>query len=162
MASPLFEMSADARLLRQKLAKVGVGEEISYADLSKEVSRDVTGCFAALHSARRSLLNSDQIVFEAIRGIGLRRLSDAEIVDASERDITKVRRAAKRGAKKLLSVGDFSALSNEKQLQHTTRLSVMTMVAHAASDKGIEKVEKAAAGRSNELPIAETLAAFGK
>jgi hypothetical protein len=153
-------MSADARLLRQRLSKVAVGQEISYEELSREIGRKVAGSCTALQSARRSLLNSSQIIFEPVRGVGLKRLSDSEIVDASERDISKVRRAARRGAKKLLSIADYSALPSDKQLQHTTRLSVMTMIAHAASDKGIEKVEKAAAGRAQELPIAETLKAF--
>lgn len=160
MAAPLFEMSADARLLRQRLAKMQAGDEVSYAELTKEIGRDVDGACSALQSARRSLLNSNQIVFDVVRGVGLRRLTDAEIVDASERDIAHVRRAARRGAKKLLSIGNFDALPNDKQLQHTTRLSVMSMIAHTTSDKQISKVEKAASGRSQELPIAETLAAF--
>ncbi|MFN3891955.1 MAG: hypothetical protein ACK4MV_16290 [Beijerinckiaceae bacterium] len=157
-----FEMSADARLLRQRLALVKIGEVISYDDLGKEISKHVSGAFPALHTARRSLLNNDGYVFAVIRGEGLKRLSDEEIVSASDQDVNRIRRTAKRGARKLASVADYSSLSNAAQLRHTTRLSVMTAVAHMASSKGIEKLEEPAKGRAKELPISETLAAFAK
>lgn len=160
MTAPIFEMSADARLLRQRLKKIQVGETITYDELSKEISQPVDGSFQALQSARRSLLNHDNYVFETIMRVGLKRLSDSEIVSASERDVSKIRRAAKKGAKKLTSVQNYAGLSNDVQLQHTTRLSVFGLIAHAASDKGIEKVSQKAAGRTTELPIADTISAF--
>lgn len=157
-----FEMSADARLLRQRLAAVKIGESVTYADLSREISKPVDGAFPALQTARRSLLNNDGYVFAVIRGEGLKRLSDEEIVAASDQDVNRIRRTAKKGARKLASVQDYGAMSNASQLRHTTRLSVMTAVAHMASSKGIEKLEEPAKGRAKELPISETLAAFAK
>jgi hypothetical protein len=157
-----FEMSADARLLRQRLEAMKPGEFVSYASLSEEIAKDVSGATPALHTARRSLLNNDGYVFAVERGKGLKRLRDEEIVSASDQDVNRIRRTAKKGARKLASVEDYAAMSNGAQLRHTTRLSVMTAVAHMASSKGIQKLETSANGRAKELPISETLAAFAK
>lgn len=139
-----------------------IGEIVSYDDLGQEIAKPVAGGCPALQTARRSLLNNEGYVFAVIRGEGLKRLSDEEIVAASDQDVNRLRRVAKRGARKLASVGDYAAMSNQCQLRHTTRLSVMTAVAHMASSKGLEKLEGAAAGRAKELPISQTLAAFTK
>jgi hypothetical protein len=157
-----FEMSADARLLRQRLASMKTGDFVTYADLSSEIAKDVSGATAALHTARRSLLNNEGFVFAVVRGEGLKRLGDEEIVSASDQDVNRIRRTAKKGARKLASVTDYASMTNGAQLRHTTRLSVMTAVAHMASSNGIAKVEASANGRAKELPISETLAAFAK
>lgn len=157
-----FEMSADARLLRQRLATMKPGDYVSYAELSTEIAKAVDGTTSALHTARRSLLNKDCFVFAVERGKGLKRLVDGEIVSASDQDVNRIRRAAKRGARKLASVENYAAMPNDAQLRHTTRLSVMTAVAHMASNTGIKKIEASATGRAKELPISETLAAFAK
>lgn len=158
--APLFEMSADARLLRQMLNKAKIGDIVKYSEMSAEINHEVTGSTSALHSARRSLLNHDNYVFETIPNVGLKRLTDTEIVSASERDVNRIRRAAKKGAKKLASIVNYAALPNDAQLQHTTRLSVFGLIAHAASDRGLDKVSEKASGRHTELPIADTIAAF--
>jgi len=152
-----FEMSVDARLLKQRLEKVKVDEVINYTDLSKEISRPVKGSSGCLQTARRSLFNSSRILFAAINGVGLKRLSDNGKIDASDLDVRKVRRAARRGAKKLASIDSFEKLTPAKQLAHTAKLSVLTAVAHIATDKQVTAIEGAVSGRANELPIAETL-----
>lgn len=161
MKPAMFEMSPDTRLLRQRLRTVAVGGTITYAELGSVISKPVTGSFPALQSAIRSLLRHDAIVFAAIRGVGLKRLNDEDIVSVADRDVDGVRRKAKRGVLKLSSVADYSALPPAKQLAHTARMSVLTAVAHMATDGGMKKVEAAAAGRSGELPISDTLRAFG-
>jgi hypothetical protein len=161
MTKPMsFEMSADTRLLRQELAKVKVGETISYEKLSAAISKNVSGGTASLQSARNSLLKNDRIVFAVVRCVGLQRLGDEEIVDASQARRDSIRRGAKRAAREITCVADYSSLSAPKQLLHTAALSVFTAIAEMSSDKGVERVKGAAQGRSGELPIAQTLAAF--
>lgn len=159
MKPAMFEMSVDARLLKQRLAKVSPGETISYTELGKEISRMVCGATSELQSARRSLFNDEGIFFSPVRGYGLQRLTDEAKVDASVSDLSKVRKAAKRGAKKLASVEKYDALPPEKQLQHTIRMTAFTALAHISSDKNVEAI-KSKVSTAKELPIAETIAAF--
>lgn len=161
MNNAMFEMSPDTRLLRQHLRTVLIGSTVKYEDLSAVIGKPVDGATPSLRSAINSLLKQDNIVFATIRKTGLERLSDERIVSNSDSDIDGIRRKAKRGARKLTCVGDYSAMAPGKQLAHTARLSIMTMVAYATSDTGLKKVEGASVNHKNELPLAETLKAFG-
>lgn len=156
----VFEMSADTRLLRQALSRVAVGATISYESLSAEISKPVSGSFAALHSARDSLLRHDRIVFSVIRGEGLKRLDDREIISAGDEDVSAIRRKSRKALRKLTAIADYNALSPADQLRHTATVSIFAAVADMATDKGVKKVEATAQGRSGELPIALTLSAF--
>jgi hypothetical protein len=164
MKAPLFEMSADARLLRQELEKVEIGKHVTYDVLGKAIGKDVSGSTGALQTARRSLFREKQYVFSPISGVGLHRMNDEEIVANSDRDINHIRRTARRGAQRIAAVQSYEGMTPAKQLQHTTRLSVMTAIASITTTKSIEKIEgSAVAGaKARELPIAETLSAFLK
>jgi hypothetical protein len=159
MKPAIFEMSPDTRFLRQKLRALGQGVEVSYADLGKEIGKEVGGGFPALQSAVRGLLK-EGYVFSPIRGVGLRRLTDAEIVSASDGDITSLRRRAKRAAKKLSSV-EYQKLTPAQQLAHTAKTSIMGAVASMTTDRAVNAIEKVAGGKAGELPIRETMKALG-
>lgn len=162
MKNPIFEMSADTRLLRQRLATVGIGETITYEELGAEVSKAVNAGFPSLNSARQSLLRNEQMVFAPIRGVGLKRLGDADIVKASDRSVQRVRNAARQGVRQLAAVQDFASLPPKDQLAYTTKMSVMVAVSSMVSNRALTKAEDkvALSGRTKELPISETLEMF--
>jgi hypothetical protein len=86
-------------------------------------TRDLESIRPAIASARRILLN-EKIVFQPIPKYGLRRLSDSEKVQSTERFKTVIRRAATRGIKRLDSVDKYELLSPADQM--TARLNRMT------------------------------------
>lgn len=155
-----FEMSSESRVLRQRLRQAKIGEVVSYAQLSADVGKAVSGASGALQSARRALLNDEHMVFDVVYGVGVKRLADAEIVAASDRDLAKVRRAAKRGARRLASIGNFAALSPKDQLRYTLGMSVLALVNHTTSDRAAQAIAASASGRASQLPITETIAAL--
>jgi len=154
-----FELSADTRFLRQKLAEVKAGDTISYAALSEAVGKPVDGAFSALQSARRKM-EKEGFVFSPIRGVGLIRLDDAGVIDAADSDIAAMRRKARRSGVKLSTVS-YDALPDGKKLAFTAKASIVGAIAAIATNKAVAKLEKAAGGRSGELPITETLKALG-
>jgi hypothetical protein len=155
-----FEMSSDARLLYARLKHAKVDELVSYGDLTAEVSRPLHEIRGAIATATRRLLKDDGRVFACSRGEGLRRCTDSAIVDGATSDTDAVRRKARRGVEKLTKVSDFSALTPARQLEHTTRMSVLGAIATMTRETSVEKVRSAAQGRSSELPLAETVRAF--
>lgn len=162
MASGIRETSPETRLLIKRLKEAKVGEKISYADLSEAAGVKITGASYQLTTARNHLLRESNYVFDAIRGQGVVRLSDDALVTTeSDKDITKSRRHAKKAAKKLSCVEDYSALSPSHQMAHTIKISFFGAIAHMARGNQLEKAAQAVGGRSGELPIAETLKAFG-
>jgi hypothetical protein len=157
---PNFQMSADARLIYQRFTKVGIGETIPYTDLEAEVSRPLAAIRGALTTALRRALRDDGMVFANVRGVGYLRCRDVDIVDRASADTAHIRRSAKRAAERLTKVRDYAALDPAKQLEHTTRLSILSAVATATRETSVNKVRDAAKGRTQELPLAETMRAF--
>jgi hypothetical protein len=155
-----FEASPDTRLLRAKLKSIEIGQSVTYAELSQVISRPVSGSSVPLRSALRGLLHDEQRVFGVIRGVGVKRLADPEIVEASDSDVDSIRRKAKKAARKLTAIQDYAQLDPAHQLAHTARLSIVGAIASMTTDKAIKKIEAVSSGRASELPIAETLRAF--
>lgn len=160
MTKPLFQMSADSRLLYQRMKAVEIGETVPLGDLEGAVSRPMAEIRGAISTARRRLLRDDGMVFISVPGVGYLRCTDEHIVDGAVADTVALRRKAGVAAEKLTKVRDFAALTPAKQIEHTTRLSVLSAIASLTKEPAIERVRKAAQGRATELPLAETLAAF--
>lgn len=160
MSSPTFQASADSRLIYQRMKKTAIGETILTTDIEEAVSRPVGRIRGAIQTARRRLLKDDGMVFASIPGIGYMRCTDENIIDNSVADTNAIRRRAGRAAEKLSKVSDYAALTPAKQLEHTTRLSVLGAIASMTREPAIERVRQAAQGRASELPLAETVRAF--
>lgn len=155
------ELSIDARLLIDLLSKVGIGETVGYDTLSEAIGRDVRGtAYSQLATARRHLLRDKQMVFEAVHNVGIKRLSDAEIVATGESAVGRVRRAARRGTQRLTSVQDFDALPNALKLKHNAYLSTLGAIGMLAKGSAVKKVEEAVSASSGALPIGRTLELF--
>ncbi|MGL4489182.1 MAG: hypothetical protein ACRCU5_07050 [Rhizobiaceae bacterium] len=159
---PKFEISADTRLLYQRLAQVEPGQTISYEELSAAISRKVTGGDGHLQVAIKKCRNEDDIVFENIRGNGYRRMLDEDIVDSGSQYPSRIRRVAKREIQKQSKVKDFSALSNERKIKHGLTMALAAAHHHMSGKKSVTMIGEAVKTAGHEIPIAETLKLFGK
>ena len=113
-------LSIEAQLLRDHLkAHMGV-DLVTYAALSEIAGRDVQRAGRGpLDTARRILQREDNIVFGVVRGEGLKRLSDPEIVKAGHASVAATRRTARRGIRKL-ACADYANLDNGDRISHNT------------------------------------------
>lgn len=158
---PTFQLSADSRLMISHLRGATVGQEFSYEDLGKVISRKVDGATSAIQTAMRRLLRDHDIVFATIRGKGIKRLDDKGIVDEGSSAADRIRRAARKSFERM-SKADFSALPREYQQRFSAHTSVMATLAHMTSAAQIGKLEKEMPTGKRELPVAETLRMFAK
>lgn len=154
-----FEMSPDTRFIKQRLAKLGKGDFVSYDELSAIISKKVVGSSASLASAKRSLLH-DGYVFSAVSGEGVRRLDDTEIVENGTRDTELIHRRAKRAAKNL-SVVDIGFLNQESITKQATAMSSLLGVQTISSEKALTTIFKAVGNTAAELPLTGILKALG-
>lgn len=159
---PSFSLSADTRFVYQKLRELAVGSTATRDDLAAliDVPAQSTRLNAAIASARRKLLHEENMVFGTIRGVGLKRLDDTEIVGTAAATTRKIRRAARKGVKTLSSVQDFSALSRAEQMRHSASLSIFGAVAEISRERSVQKIEKAIDPAKRDLPFRQTLAMF--
>ncbi len=156
-------ISLDARHLYLRLARATIGETLTYDDLSKAIGRDVSPGkpgYGALTTARRRAHLDGGIVFDAVTKIGLKRLSDTEIVGSGQHAIDRVRRAARRGAVKLLSVGDFEALPNELKHKHNAYTSLLGAITQITQGRRVEELERHVGNAQATLPLWKTLEIF--
>ena len=156
------ELSIDSKLIYDRLLQVGVGEVVTYAELSGLIKRDIrNGAYGCLTTARRRAEKLNQCVFGVVRNEGLRRLSDNEIVESGVDVLDKTRRAARRGFHRLTCV-DFDKLPEEVRVKHQTYGSIMSALVTVTKPGAVKKVEEQVVETRQQLPLASTLKAFTK
>lgn len=154
---PYQANSIDIAALVSALDGLAVGEVISYETLSAAIGRDITTRRYLLDRARTQLLKSRK-VFGCVTRQGLQRLSDTEIVDTSVHQFKRIRRAARKGARVLSSVSDFNALNSEDKARHNLAISVLGVIAHAATPGNLSKLHGSCSNsKPHHLPIGHTL-----
>lgn len=161
MSKAIREISVDSQVAMKRLSQAKVGQTITYDELStllgRNVQREARYC---LQTACRRLLTDERMVFEAVRGVGMKRLDDVGIVDVGQHYIRRVHNTARRGAKKLMCVQEFDKLPNDKKVEHNASLSVLGMLNHVTKNKEIAKIEKKVEQASGQLPLAKMLEHF--
>lgn len=160
MKRTIPELSADTRFLIAALERVGVGEIVAYATLSEAVGRNVQrearGC---LSTARRHLLD-DKAVFEAVAGVGLKRLADQDKIGVADAAMRHIRNTSRTAVKKLEAVEDFAALPADSQRRHNAMMSYLKLTQHLSRERQVKKLEAAVQQAQQSLPIAKTLEAL--
>jgi hypothetical protein len=155
----MFVSAIETKLLTDALA-TAEGTVVTYADLSKIVGANLTTSDrlrSCLNSARRKLVKEQHIHFAVVRGVGLKRITHADVV---ERDDTaaKIRRMARRGLRKITAV-DYDDLPHSSQVRHQAKVAVLAAI-EAVSTKKAVKVIEAKVTPQTHLPLAATLEAF--
>lgn len=158
MPRTIPELSIDAQAIERRLDAVNPGETVTYAELSRLVGRDVQKDRGPLQTAMRRL-TANQKVFSAVRGEGVKRLTDAEILGLSPAALASMSGKARRTAKKLAAV-DYAALDQQQQAAHNAALSVFAVVSHMARPASMKLLEARVAETHEALPIGRTLEAF--
>lgn len=157
------EMAVDTRLLAQRLRGLTPGETVSYDELDKAIGRKVrAGARQALYSARNIALR-EGIVTEAVRKVGIKRLTDSEIVGAIGGQYReRVRRGGRRAMRKLTSV-DFEQLSPHEKVKHNAELSQNGALVAFAGDTVTRRIAaKVSKTASEPLALAHTLKLFSE
>lgn len=107
---------------------------LTYAAIKKQMGEKFEDLRQTFTYARRCLERDEGIVFETVRKVGFRRLTDAEKVESSSRFRRAIRRNANRGVMRLDSVQMPEALSNEDQM----RLNIQRTVFNAIQRESAE------------------------
>lgn len=159
---PLGLMSIDTKTIYERILKASIGETVTYEELEKLIGRSVRerGTWLLL-SARRRALNQDGLVFGTVAKIGIKRLSDTEIVAGSEDDVHRVHRQALRGMRKLTAIKHYDSLPAESKTRHGVNASALAVLAHMTRSTSLKRLETKVREQSQpSLPLQKTLEAF--
>ncbi len=102
--------------------------EISWATLEAAAGQPLATIRTQIHRARLILERDSGIVFATIRGIGLRRLDDAEKVASTAEFRARIYRTAGHGTARLDAVQDMAALSPADQMTATINRTLFAAV----------------------------------
>lgn len=154
-------LSLDSKMIYERLKKTEIGDIIPYSELSTLIGRNAqNGGRGSIQTARRKSLREDYMVFGVIHNVGLKRLSDLEIVATGEDTVTKIRRASARGFRIITAIRDFDKLPNDKKILHNTYASVLGALSMATTAARMKKLEGRVAEAKASLSLTGTLEAF--
>ena len=152
------KVGIDAQTIFNRISTLSVGEEVSYAELSALIGRNVQGIArGALNTARNMCRNDLRMVFGIIRNKGLVRLNDVGIVDAGADGLRKIRRESRRRAKMLTCVQDFYAMPPDVRLRHNAALAILGAISETAKPAMIKRVAAASNADAAALPVGRVL-----
>ena len=160
MPRSIPEQSIDTKMLIDALQAVEPGFEMPYVDLTKCISRDVTGpARSNMQSARRHL-EREGIIFGAIRGIGLKRLQEGEKPAVAMAATQHIGRVSRRAVRVLASVSDFDALTPLQKTQHNSQMALHGVIAHATRPRQVAKLEKRVDEAAKAISLTQALEAL--
>lgn len=129
--------------LAKKLAEVSIGGVIEYAALSGVAGRDITGRYNyLLQSAREKAEKELGCLFEAVRGVGIKRLAASESPEVGLGILRRIRRGARRGVSRLgrLSTNSLSETENKRVIAYSSMLGAIGMMADGNKARTIAAV----------------------
>ena len=113
----------------------GCNGQLSYEVIEKAMGQPIDHLRTALHSARRYLERDEGIVFECIRSVGYKRLTDSEKVESTKTFTRRIRRTANHGVTRLNTIEDRQALSNDDQLMATIQETALLSIQRSLNNK---------------------------
>lgn len=159
----ISEMTVDAQLLYKRISAMTEGETIDYKELSSVIHRSVTSNRHLLYSAIKLARQENAMVFDAVRGVGIKRLKNEEITSTvSSRVLKKIRLSSKLAQKKITCV-NYNSLSKAEQTAHNASLSILGAMRAFASAGSLTKISSAierSVNNKGALPLMDTLAVF--
>lgn len=145
------EASAETMILFSRLQKAEVGESIQYSELSELLGEPVSGSYGPLQTAKQMALR-EGMVFECIRGEGIKRLDDQGIVKCSSGATDKVRRLARRERRKLQCV-DVVNLNGDTG-EYLTNISMLGLLTEITKPAKVRAISMQCADTKDALPMA--------
>lgn len=155
------EISVDSLEIYKRLQRLEVGEIVTYEELGSLIGADVqNGARGRLETARKKLLREDQRVVECVRGIGVKRLDDAGVVEVLKGIPSKVSRIVRRSKKKLATVHPEN-LTQEGRKEYAFSAAAIGTLEMFSKPSALKKIEQHAhATGGTTFDATETLRLF--
>lgn len=127
------KMAHETRLIADHLVAVPHGGQVTYRDLTQLIGIDIRGRRHVLIAARKLALDEASVVFDTVRGKGLKRLAAEEIPGIGTAARKRIRRSARRArttiSKAMSGFNDVSPAVRRQQLAETAVLSLTEAIA---------------------------------
>jgi len=138
---PLFKQSAETVCVAKLLAAASPGDIVTYDAMRQEIRTPIDDdrLRSAIGSARKVMIRDYQVVFDVVPTVGYQRLTPAEVIAASDRDVRGIKRKAITANCKLATV-DAGQISAAEQTKLAMRMAVFGVVAGQFDGKLIKRL----------------------
>lgn len=128
---PSFSISEETEKLIAVFETMAIGQTLTWSDMSRLTGFNVHSSLPAYVSARR-IATRNGVVTDAVRGVGVKRLSAPETVGKSTKHLTRIRRVARVG---LTEIGSAirSNLPRDEALRAMTAQAKFSIALDAAA-----------------------------
>lgn len=155
------ESSIDTKLLYQRLAKMEIGDFVSYEELNLIIGRNVQKEGRNyLNTARRIVERNDQKVFGVIISEGLKCLNTPEIINTAASSIDRIRHASRRSIKKFECISDLESLPNDEKIRLNTYASTLGAINQFSTAKSVKKIQNIVKEVQEQIPFMKMLDIF--
>jgi hypothetical protein len=140
------------------LSTIPAGKTLPYAELETHVP----GCFDSswlLVKARASAEKSLSCAFETVRGVGIKRLASEDVPSIGYSSLRRIRRASKRGVKRLTQANNSNSLSPDQHRRTVGMISMLGAVSMIADGRRASAVA-AVADHTKPIPPKNILEMF--
>ena len=159
---PNFYLSTETRICKDRLKLAEIDEVVTYKELSNLIGRNIQEYRNPLNSARHALRRDYGRDFSCVTGLGVKRLSDEEVVLSADFARKKMRKMSHREILRLMRcVDDFDALPIALQKKHNAEVSAMQAMRHFTKESSVRKIQEKIGGDVQKyLPTEKTMALF--
>ena len=163
MKRGINELSIDTKTVYDRISKAENGETISYSELSQIIGRDIQQVARCnLNTARKMCHRDNDMLFDVIRNVGIKRMDDEAIAKSGTKNLTKIKRISKKSIRELSTVQNFNTLPRDAKIAHNTALSIFGALHLFTKTNSIKKVANIMKKDMKSLPINKTLELFQK
>ncbi len=158
-----FEKADQTRMLEAALSKLPEGETVTYGDLERLAGVRLLGPDGKVNGGRgyldqaRKAVESDGILFETVRGVGVIRKSRVEPTGLVSKALRSTRRRFKRISRALESCVDYHRMNPEQKARHFADASVANVMIAATAPKTQRAIEAKCAEAQETLSLGRTI-----
>lgn len=157
------ERSTETMLLVERIRALGVGDVLSYADMSKAIGRNVqTESRHNLVSACRILNREEGYLVVAVRNVGVKRLPPSEFHTIAQASIKSIGRKARRTGRRIRFASEDAEMDHDTQVRTIASLSALNAIASCTKTKKLKALECEIRDTTSELPVGRALDVFKK
>ena len=97
-------LSIESGVITVRLRECKPGDIVTYAELDALIGKSIQRHRGSLDTARRTVERDDRMVFEAVRGVGVKCLTSPEAALSLATNIKRTRMAARKGVRKARAI----------------------------------------------------------
>lgn len=133
-------LSIESGVITARLRECKPGDTVTYEELSKLIGKSVQRHRGSLATARHTVERDDRMVFEPIRSVGVKCLTQSEAAMSLNTNVKRTRMAARKGVRKARAI-KFEEVPQSERGAMVAKASYLALVDNAGAPAAQRRLE---------------------